>query len=346
MNFFTLFFLIVSLSSYGADPLLYSSQTDYDPDENRSLKPETLTTKELISQLKDQIDSYVNSLVAVLLSENTPRINKEEIVTEIQTIAEVKGKIARALIQISQSNIEQEGLEERDEDLSLWVKAQAELIRKKQSEADKLLQEVRVLTEGFYVDLAFNGVLIFAGGALVFIPAGQGVSFALIGGRLPLTAKNLRGILAGLGVLEGAVDVSYFLDEQEQRVASFVSNLVISKPFARELLTLLSSPDENERYLAGNLFATTTEENLITEILKALEKDLYSIKTKTAMIKTLRVFPNMESSLKKEVISFLKEIINDTENQLSLRGTALNVLGFLGEDMPEVTEYLRGNGSV
>ena len=63
------------------------------------------------------------------------------------------------------------------------------------------------------------------------------------------------------------------------------------------------------------------------------------------MIKALRGFPDMESSLKKEVLSFLKEIINDIQSQLSLRETAVNVLGFLGVGMPEVTEYLRKTGN-
>ena len=79
--------------------------------------------------------------------------------------------------------------------------------------------------------------------------------------------------------------------------------------------------------------------------MNALESDEYSVKTRTSIIKALRGFPDMDSFLKKEVINFLKEIINDTESQLSLRGTAVNVLGFLGEGMPEVAEYLRQIGS-
>ena len=236
MKLFTIFLLLLSFFSYGADPLFYSRETDYYPKEKQSL--ESISTKELLSQLEDQIERYADSLVLALLNESTPRINKEEIVREIQTITEVNGKIARALIQVSQKDIEQEGVEEKDEDLSLWVKAQAELIRKKQSEVDTLLQKMTILTNDFYVDLAFNGALVFVGGALFFIPTGQGVSFALIAGRLTLTAQSLGALLAGMGLLEGAIDASYFLNEQEQKVASFISNLVISNPFARELLTL------------------------------------------------------------------------------------------------------------
>ena len=345
MKLFTVFFLLLSFSSYGENPLFYSRESDYYPEEKHSLESETITIKELLSQLENQIEKYVDSLVLVLLNENTPRTNKEEIVREIQTIAEVKGKLARALIQVSQNTMERGGVEGEDEDLRLWVKAQAELIRKKQSEIDILSQKIILLTVDFYVDLAFNGALIIVGGALFFIPVNQGVSFALIAGRLSLTAKNLGVLLVSMGVLEEAIDTSYLLNEQEQKVSSFISNLVISNPFARELLTLLSSPNEIDRYLAGNLFESPTEENLITGIVNALKNEGYSVKAGTSMIKALRGFPDMESSLKKEVLSFLKEIINDIQSQLSLRETAVNVLGFLGVGMPEVTEYLRKTGN-
>ena len=343
MKLFTLFLLLFSFFSYGADPLYYSRETDYYPEE---IESQTITKQELLSQLENQIEKYADSLLLALLNENTPRINKEEIVREIQSIVEVKGKITKALIQVSQKEIEQERVEEeKDEDLSLWVKAQAELIRKKQSEVDTLLQEMTIRTDDFYVDLAFNGALVIVGGALFFIPAGQGVSFALFAGRLTLTAQSLGVLLASMGILEGVIDASYFLNEQEQKVISFISNLVISNPFARELLTLLSSSDERDRYLAGSLFASPSEESLIIEIVNAFENEGYSAKTRESMIKTLRAFPDMDSSLKKEVISFLKEIINDTGSPLSLRETAVNVLGFLGKGMPEAAEYLRKIGN-
>ena len=342
MKFFIFFFLLASLYPFGAN-----SHNHYKKAKQRKQPLEserTVKTEEILLQLEDQINKYTDSLMLVLLSEDTPQANKIEIIKEIQSLSDKNEKIKGALLQISQKGIAQEGGEAvRDENISVWATAQSELLKREQSEVDDLVRRLRTLTTDFYIDLAFNGAVIVVGGALFFIPAGQGVGVVLTAERLTLTAKKLGVLLASMGFLEGAIDASYFLNAKEQKVISFVSNLVITNPFARELLRLLSSTDENDRYLARDLFQGSTK-NLIRELVGSIGDDIYSITARESLINALRGFPNVEEEIRREAIEALKRII-DNSSIPALRETSVSVLGEIGKEKPEVAEYLQKKGT-
>ena len=105
----------------------------------------TLKTEEVLLQLENQIDKYTDSLMLVLLSEDTPQVNKIEIIKEIQSLSDKNEKIKRALTQISQKGIEQKkagGEVVRDENISVWATAQSELLKREQSKVDDLVRRV------------------------------------------------------------------------------------------------------------------------------------------------------------------------------------------------------------
>ena len=94
MKFFIVFFLLF-LVSYG-----YGQWG-----QAKAVSSQTLSPKEVLALLDNQLKRYVDSLMLILLDEDTPRENQMEILDEIRFIADVNGKITIALEQISQSDI-------------------------------------------------------------------------------------------------------------------------------------------------------------------------------------------------------------------------------------------------
>ena len=80
---FTIFFLLVSFYPFEA----YSTPPDFHKKiEKRNPSSElenTLTIEEQLLRLERQIESLLEDLILVLLSEDTPEVNKQEIVKEI-----------------------------------------------------------------------------------------------------------------------------------------------------------------------------------------------------------------------------------------------------------------------
>ena len=94
MKFFIFFFLLFSIP-YGHSQ---SVKTE-------AASSESISSKEALIVLRRQIKRYVDSLMLVLLDEDTPRENQMEILEEIRSIADINGEITVALNQISQSDI-------------------------------------------------------------------------------------------------------------------------------------------------------------------------------------------------------------------------------------------------
>ena len=122
-------------------------------------------------ELQGQLNQYVDTLMLILLNEETPRENQTEILDEIKLVADVNGKITITLNQISQRSGECDTTETSEECIwanSLWIKTQSELIRRKQTALDELRKREKELGEEFWVDLAFDGVIIVAGTGFIF----------------------------------------------------------------------------------------------------------------------------------------------------------------------------------
>ena len=341
MKYLIVFYLLLS-GSYG-----YSH-----PFETTSAVSEETDSKKSLNILRDQLKRYVDSLMLVFLNEKTPKQNQIEILEEIQSIAELNGEITTALSQLSQSGIaitdfKTSQAKFKDENISLWVKTQTELIRRKQLALDSLQRRERKLDHDFWVNLTLDGVVIVTGGVLFFVPAiGPVLSIPLTAGRISLTGQKLGAILMATGSVESGLELwNYFFkgEEEEGRALSFVSDLVLRDVLTKELFNILSSVQQRDKYLAINLFGSADEENFIKALLNSMEDDQYSVQARLSSMRALRAFKDMEGSLKEKVISALKEVI-DKSDIPALRETALPILGEMGEGDLQVAEYLEEKG--
>jgi len=333
MKFFIVFFLLFPVSSEG-EP-----------------------SKKALILLQNQLEQYVNSLMFVLLDKDTPRKNQMEILDELKTIADINGKIASAMDQISQSGLEQDYTDTSksgtmSENISVWAKSQAELIRRKQSALNELQRRDEELGKDFYVNLALDGIVILAGGVLFFVPAvGPAISIPLTIGRLThisITGQKLGALLMATGGLRSGWDAwNYFFEGEEgARVLSFVSSVALKDVLTRELFSILSSTNQSDRYLAINLLRRAVdEETLINDLLNAIKDERNSLEVKKPSIRSLRAFSSMDETLKGEAISVLKEVIDKSQIP-ALRETSVHVLGEIGEGELEVAEYLREKGTI
>ena len=325
MKLFTLFFLLISFYSFEAHSRFphdyYNKKTEQ---KNSALESErTLSINEQALQLENQIDEYMNSVILLLLSEDTPSDNKIEIIEVIRSFPDRHDKYIIALTILSEKGPEKYkrgGVYKKDRNISAWVINQSELLKNKQLE----LAELILLNAKFYKDLIFNGAIIVIGGGLFFVPGGQAVSIPLIGGILTLTGKQLGVLLASIGVLEITIDNSYFFSEDkrksrnlkndEQKITSFASSFVIEDNFTRAL------------------------------IIDIIGDGTYPQKGREFLVKILRSFSDMEEDLRREAIETLKSIIDKRLRHPSLRKIAVSVLGEIGEGMEEVAEYLIDRG--
>ena len=337
MKLFIIFFLLFPVS-YGYSQSLESEAVFSESEESRGN----------LNKLRNQLTEYVNSLMLILLNEETPKENQMSILEEIKYIAEINGEITLALNQISQRGGEC-GKTETNEDCikanDLWIKTQSELIRRKRLDLNELQKRERELDEDFYVNLVLDGVVIFAGGILFFVPAvGPAVSVPLIVGRVTLTGQRLGTLLMATGAVESGVDAwDYFFGEEEQRVLSFVPDLVFRDVLTSELFNILSSVNQRDKNLAGRLFMSSSQEVLINNIVSSIQQEKYSVTARQSVIKALRAVPNMNEAMREEVIRVLKGVIDDSRIQF-LRENSVNVLGEIGAKVPEVAEYLRDKG--
>ena len=336
---FTVFFLLVSFypfQAYSTPPDFYENITH----NNSSLESEnTLTIEEQLLRLERQIESLLEDLILVLLSEDTPEVNKQEIVKEIEPLADINNKIEIALTQLSERGNNTAEEVPKDEDLSTWVISQSQLIKRKQERADQLIRNIRKLSEDLYVNLGFKISFIIVGGVLFFVPSAQLFSIALMARTLAITTKKMGALTASISVFEGAIATKDFLTESERKIVSFFSHLVIINPFAKELFLLLYSTDENDKYLAQNIFQVLTSEDLIRLLIPAIGDDKYSLTARKFLIRTLRGFPYIEENLRRETIEALKNII-DNSKYSTLRQFSVSALGKIGEGVEEVAEYL------
>lgn len=340
MKLFIIFFLLFSV------PHGYSQSVD---------SSGSLSSEKALTLLRGQLKRYVDSLMLVLLDEDTPRENQLEILEEIRTIADINGQITIALNQISQNDIGQNGVninKDRDEDISVWAKNQAELIRRKQSALNELERREKELDEEFWVNLALDGVVIVAGGVLFFVPAvGPAISIPLTVGRIThitLTGRKLGALLMGTGVIESGLDIWNYLFEEEEdsRVPSLLSDIVFRDMLTKELFGILSSPNQSDRYLAINLLrsASVDEETLTNDLLNVIRDEKRSIEVRRSALRALKAIPiDKNEGLREEVTDVLKEIIDGSQVP-ALRQTAINVLGKMGEGVSEVAEYLEKKG--
>ena len=334
MKLFIIFSLLFSI------PYGYSQSP-----ENEPASSESIDTKKALLTLRNEIKQYVDSLMLVLLDEYTPRENQMEILDEIRTIADINGEITVALNQMSQLGIKQDEAETnegdiRDKNISLWAKGQAELIRKKQLALSELQEREIELEEDFWIDLALDGVVIFAGGVLFFVPAvGPAVSLPLTAGRISLTGKKLGTLLATTGVAESGWDIWNYLFGEE-RVLSFVSDIAFRDILTKELFSIMSSANPRDRYLAIELLKKATdEETLTSDLLETIQDERRSAEVRLPALRALRAVSNMNEDLKGEVINALRDVIDESQIP-SLRETAVSVLGEMGEGKPEVAGYL------
>ena len=335
MKFFIVFFLLFSVS-YGHSQSV----------ETKATSSESISSKETLVVLRSQIKRYVDSLMLVLLDEDTPRENQMEILEEIRSIADINGQITIALNQMSQSDMGQNEINinkdtGRDEDISVWAKSQAELIRKKQLALDALEKRETELDKDFWVNLALDGVVIVAGGVLFFVPAvGPAVSIPLTAGRIALTGQRLGALLVATGVAESGLDAWNYFFGEEKTVPSFISDIAFRDVLTRELFSILSSPNPSDRYLAVNLLKSAVDEDtLISDLLIAIQDERHSAKVRQSAIRALKAISNIEEDLRKEVISVLKSIIDESQIP-SLRETSVIALGEIGKEKSEVAEYL------
>ena len=334
MKLFIIFSLLFSI------PYGYSQSP-----ENEPASSESIDSKRALLTLRNEIKQYVDSLMLVLLDEDTPRENQMEILDEIRTIADINGEITVALNQMSQLGIKQDEAETnegdiRDKNISLWAKGQAELIRKKQFALSELQEREIELEEDFWIDLALDGVVIVAGGVLFFVPAvGPAVSLPLTAGRISLTGKKLGTLLATTGVAESGWDIWNYLFGEE-RVLSFVSDIAFRDILTKELFSILSSANPRDRYLAIELLKKATdEETLTSDLLETIQDEQRSAEVRLPALRALRAVSNMNEDLKGEVINALRDVIDESQIP-SLRETAVSVLGEMGEGKPEVVGYL------
>ena len=342
--FVAVFFVLLSFYSYG-ESLIFDRQEGPSFMESHGVLFANEDSKKKLNELQSELKQYVDSLMLFLLNEEVSRETQMRILDELKSIAEVNGEITMALNQISQKGGECEKAETKEECAKahdLWIKAQSELIRRKQSDLDELSKREKKLERDFWVSLAFDGVVITAGGILFFVPSGQALSMVLIGSRLTLTGKKLGAILAGTGVFESGLDIwNYFFDRRGEETLSIVSEVVIKDVFTRELVNILSSAVENkgDEYLAKNLSISQTEEELIGKLLSAVQRDEYSVFARQSVIRSLRAFSEMELALKLEAIGVLRSVI-DESGIPELRETAVSALGEIGEGELPAVKYL------
>lgn len=345
MKFFIIFFLLFSVS-YGY------SQTS----ESEVISSESLSSREALLVLRKQLNRYVDTLIYVLLDKDTPRENQVEILGEVRTIADINGKITLALNEMSQSDIGQNEINiskdiGRDEDISVWVKNQVELIRRKQLVLNELERGEKELDEDFWVNLALDGVVIVAGGVLFFVPAvGPAISIPLTVGRIThvtVTGQRLGALLMATGAAKSGLGLwSYFFGE-EKKVPSFLSDIAFRDVLTRELFSILSSANPSDRYLAINLLKSTAvgEEALISDLLNAIQDKHHSSGVKQSAIRALRAISGIGEELKEKVIAVLIGVIDESKIPV-LRQTAISYLGELGEGGDkEVAEYLLKKGN-
>jgi len=285
VKFFVIFLLLFSISySYAVEPIFYSRETDYYPEEDsfvklEQVKLETLNTKEKLKLLKAQLNVYTTSVAMVLLNEKTPFANKIEIFEEMSPLPKLNGEIELALQQISDQGINYDDrvISENsieDEKISVWIKAQFELIKRKQQAINGLLQGQRALNDEFYVNLALDFTVITIGAFLYFIPVvGPVIAIPLTTVRIALTGSKIGTALAVTGGARMVIDYYSYLDKGEQELVSFTSDLVLRSPLVKELLKIALSAKALDQYLLDNLLISPTKEVFIDKILYSIGND-------------------------------------------------------------------------
>ena len=341
---FAVFFLLVSFYPFRA----YSVPPDFHKKiekRNPSLELEKkLRIEKEIIQLGENIEKRIDSLISILLSEDTPRGNKLEIIQVIRSLninsqPNINDKIETALTQLSQTGIEENkkgGGEEfvKNKKLSVWAIYQSEWIKVEQAKLYSLTLSVSILPAKFYVDF-FAYLLTAVSGGLLFIPATQ---IALVAGKgfLLKALGVFLGTIAGVG---GLSNFNYFLSEEDQKNISFFTEFIKINPFVSGAMHLLSATDENDKYLAERLSRATTLEGFIKELIPAIGDNKYSVPAQEALITALRGFSDIEEGLRREAIENLKQVI-DNSVYPSLRQLAVITLGKIGEGVKGVAEYL------
>ena len=299
MKLLIVFFLLFSVS-YGHSQTIDSEVSDF----------ETIETEKALNLLRGQLKRYVDSLMLVLLDTKTPKKNQIEILDEIRTIADINGEITVAMNQLSQTGIgEQIKIDTtesvKNEDISVWAKNQAGLIRRKQLVLNELERREKELDEDFWVNLVSDVIVIGAGGVLFFVPVvGPTVSVPLTAGRLTLTGQRLGALLMATGGAESGLDLwSYFFGEEE-KIPSFLSDIAFRDVLTRELFNILSSANPSDRYLAINLLksAAVGEETLISDLLIAIKNKQHPAEVRQSAIRALKV----ASVSEEETIDVLK----------------------------------------
>ena len=343
MKLFIIFFLLF-FAPYG-----YSESVD-----SKEVPYENLSSKQALTLLRDQVKRYVDSLMLVLLATDTPRKNQLEILDEIKNIADINGQITIALNQISQTDTGQNKLNiktiDRDEKISVWVKSQAELIRRRQLELNNLEKSEKGLDKEFWVNLALDGLVIGVGSILMIIPGvGPAFSIYLIAGRtISITGRGLGTFLIGLGISESGVETwNYFSEDEDEKIFSFVSDIAFRDVLTRELFTMLSSVNPEDIYSAINLLqsASLGEESLTKDLLNIIKDENRSIEIRQPALRALKaVSLDNNEKLKKEVIAVLKEVVDKSQIPV-LRQTAVVILGEIGAGVSkDVTKYLEQVG--
>ena len=336
--FFTLVFFI-STASYAEHPRFHK-RTAASSGELKSFE---------LNHIQDQLKEDMVSLLLVLLEESTAKETQLKILDTIKEIAELNGEIVMALNQFVLRGREC-AEEPNGQDClivdELWIKAQAELIRR---ETLVLAQSREIRNEemsDFYVNLALDSVVIIAGGLLCFIPAfGQAVVLPLTFGRLTLTGQRLGALLVGIGGVQvGSGYWRYFLDEEERKTLSFIPNIVLRGVFAHEVFQILSSDRNQDKFLANSLLFSSTEQEVISILISSIQEERYSVSARRSAIQALRAFPEIDDEIKGRIISRLSEVIDNRSENQSLRLASLSVLGEIAVGVPEVAGYLEDKG--
>ena len=311
-----------------------------------------LSSKQALTLLRSEIKQYVHSLMLVFLNKKTPIENQLEILHEIRTIADINGQITIALSQMSQSDIMKSKIDTdtgRNNHISVWVKNQTELIKRKQLELNNLEKSNKELDREFWVNLALDGIIIGVGGVLIFVPGvGPALSIIFKIGRITVTGKRLGAILLATGAVRSGADTwNYFFEDEDERGFSFISEIAFRDVLTRELFNMLSLVNPEDRYLAINLLqsASLGEESLTRDLLNIIQDDNRSVEIRLPALKALKAISiDNNEELKTEVIAGLKGIIDNSQIPI-LRRTAIVILGEIGGGVfKEVAEYLEQIG--
>lgn len=332
MKLFIIFFLLFSVSSYGAGNPFYQKVV-----KARQGQSDQQTNSSELEGIHRELQEDIKMLLFTLTHEHTSEEHKLEIIKMLSKTAILDKEITEALEETISRGSECKNENEKEGCRifnMVGLRAHVELMRMKTLAVTQKNRE----SWNYYKDMALDGLLVITGVGLFFVPVGgPALSTALFTIRFGKFTGST--IVTAIGLYRVGEQLTG--EEKENSVFELIKTAALKGVFAQAIFHLAQLGDEE---LLERVIFSSTEGEVVNILSSVIEDTSYSAETRRVAIETLLVFPNTLQIRRAKIIKLLKGVIDNEDNNQDFRTSAVKVLGEVGEGVSEVAEYLEKKG--